>query len=151
MSAGESKLQICRSPEMPTRETINNWLRRFPSFLSEYNDARQLLYQHWADETLEISDDGKNDWMEREVAGGRVVETVNGEVVQRSRLRVDTRKWLLSKMLPRVYGDRTAVQLTGANDGPITHRNVDSLTDEELEAIARGSRAAPTESTEESD
>jgi hypothetical protein len=56
---------------------------------------------HIADELLEIADDGSNDWMEREKGGYEL----NAEHIQRSRARIDTRKWLLSKMLPKVYGD----------------------------------------------
>ncbi len=43
---------------------------------------------------------------------GEEYETVNPEVIGRSRLRVDTRKWYLSKVLPKVYGDRTVIDAT---------------------------------------
>lgn len=65
-----------------------------------------------ADELVEIADDGTNDYVEREVDGGvRVV--FDGEHFQRSRLRVDTRKWVLSKVLPKIYGDKIGVEVTG--------------------------------------
>ena len=57
------------------------------------------------DENLEIADDGRNDWMERhgdEEAGW----VANGEHIQRSRLRIDTRKWMASKLAPKKYGDK---------------------------------------------
>lgn len=60
-----------------------------------------------ADEIIEIADDGSNDWMERE---GKAAP--NGEMVNRSRLRVDTRKWLMSKMAPKKYGDKMSTELT---------------------------------------
>ena len=68
-----------------------------------------------ADETLEISDDGTNDWM-KDNEGYKV----NGEHVARSRLRVDTRKWLLSKALPKIFGDKLtqSVQNLDANGNP---------------------------------
>lgn len=90
-----------------------------------------------ADEILEISDDGSNDWMERlgkegEPAGWQL----NGEHVQRSRLRVDTRKWILSKLAPKRYGDK--LQHTGDGGGPIRVRpDLSKLTDEELDALER--------------
>lgn len=37
----------------------------------------------------------------------------NGEHVQHSRLRVETRKWFLSKLMPKVYGDKSSVELNG--------------------------------------
>jgi hypothetical protein len=43
----------------------------------------------------------------------------NGEHIQRSRVRIDTRKWLLSKMLPKVYGDKSEVAVTGPNGGEV--------------------------------
>ncbi len=58
-----------------------------------------------ADELLEIADDGRNDWVVDEEGGDKY----NGDHVQRSRLRVDTRKWLLSKALPKVFGDKLAL------------------------------------------
>ena len=61
---------------------------------------------HWADEILDICDDGSNDWIERQNKDGSTYETVNSEVINRSRLRVDTRKWLLSKLMPKKYGDK---------------------------------------------
>jgi hypothetical protein len=58
-----------------------------------------------ADDILEIADDGRNDWMEIiSKDGDSVGWRVNGEAVQRSKLRVESRKWLMSKMLPKKYG-----------------------------------------------
>lgn len=69
-----------------------------------------------ADEIKEISDDGSNDWMERN-DGENVAWVANGEHIQRSRLRVDTRKWHLSKALPKIYGDRHTHEVElSAND-----------------------------------
>ena len=59
------------------------------------------------EEILDIADDGTNDWMERNGKDGETGDTVlNGEHVQRSRLRIDARKWALSKMIPKKYGDK---------------------------------------------
>ena len=73
-----------------------------------------------ADELIEISDNGKNDWMLRNGKDEPGYEA-NGEHLQRSRLRVDTRKWMLSKALPKIYGDKTQVE---AN---VTVRHEDAL------------------------
>lgn len=50
-----------------------------------------------ADDILDIADDGTNDFIERQEG----FEVVNSENIQRSRLRVDTRKWFMSKVLPK--------------------------------------------------
>lgn len=52
---------------------------------------------------LEIADDGTNDWMERAENKGW---EFNGENVQRSKLRIETRLKLLAKWNPKKYGDR---------------------------------------------
>jgi hypothetical protein len=62
-----------------------------------------------ADELLEIADDGSNDWMIRQ-HGADQSYAPNGEHIQRSRLRLDTRKWLLLKALPKIYGDKLPVE-----------------------------------------
>jgi hypothetical protein len=60
------------------------------------------------DELLQIADDGLNDTYEDEDGN----EKTRVDVIQRSKLRVDTRKWIACKVLPKVYGDRTQVDAT---------------------------------------
>lgn len=105
LSSGESLRQICRDDHMPCKEAVNKWVQSLPSFATQYAEARAALLDRWAEEIIEISDDGTNDWVERETKRGRVVILCDHEHVNRSRLRVDTRKWLLSKLNPRKYGD----------------------------------------------
>jgi len=76
-----------------------------------------MLLEHWSDEVVDISDNGANDWMEIEHENGRTELRYNGDHVARSRLRVDTRKWLLSKLKPGTYGDK--VQHSGPDGGAI--------------------------------
>jgi hypothetical protein len=85
-----------------------------------YHGARQVQafargrYLKLADELLEIADDGTNDWMRRTGKDGEDLGwAINGEHIARSRLRVDTRKWLLSKCLPKIFGDRITAEHTG--------------------------------------
>jgi hypothetical protein len=80
-------------------------------------------YLKLADELLEIADDGTNDWMKRFGKDGEDLGwALNGEHIARSRLRVDTRKWLLSKCLPKVFGDRIATEHSGPTAAvPLIH------------------------------
>lgn len=113
MAAGESLRSICRDEAMPKEATVRGWaLDDREGFSAQYTRARELQALVIADELLEISDDGSNDWMVRNGKDGTPGYELNGEHIQRSRLRADTRKWLLSKMLPKVYGDK----LTHAGD-----------------------------------
>jgi hypothetical protein len=59
-----------------------------------------------ADELLDIADDSTNDYMDRVGKDGEVTRVLDQEAMARSRLRLDTRKWMLSKMLPKVFGDK---------------------------------------------
>ncbi len=121
LADGESLNSICKSEGMPSERTVRTWAR-MPDhpFSPRYAQARQIGYLKLADELLEIADDGRNDWMKRTGKDGEDLGwAVNGEHIARSRLRVDTRKWLLSKVLPKIFGDRITTEHTGANAGPV--------------------------------
>lgn len=81
--------------------TVLRWVDANENFSQQYADARTRGYQLLADELIEIADDSSGDTIETE-DGPRH----NAEFAARSRLRLDTRKWMLSKMLPKVYGDK---------------------------------------------
>ena len=119
LSLGESLRSVCRDEHMPDESTVREWARNPEhDFSPRYIRARETGCYALADETLEIADNGSNDWMVRHSANGDDVTVLNSEHVQRSRLRVDTRKWLLSKMLPAVFGDR--IQHAGDAQQPLT-------------------------------
>jgi hypothetical protein len=139
---GESLRAICRDESMPGLTTVMQWLSRHAEFAVQYAHARDAQADTLADEILEICDDGTNDWMERLNREGKVIGwSVNGEAVQRSRLRVDTRKWFASKLKPKKYGDKLTL------DGAVS-RGADALTDDELSGIAcRGGAGASSEAS----
>ncbi len=85
-----------------------------PEFSEQYARAREAQADKLAEEALQIADDGRSDTYVD--ADGNV--KTDTEVIQRSKLRVDTRKWLASKMAPKKYGDKVAIG--GADDlGPV--------------------------------
>jgi hypothetical protein len=117
LAKGESLRAICRDDHMPDESAVRHWaLDNKEGFHARYMRAREIQAYAVADELLEIADDGHNDWMEIN-RRGNVGYEVNGECVQRSRLRIDTRKWHLSKMLPKVYGERPAPDTQDDEDG----------------------------------
>jgi transposase-like protein len=89
--------------------TVLRWCEENPAFAEQYASARARGYQLLADEIIEISDDASGDVVETE-QGPRV----DAERVARSKLRVDSRKWMLAKMLPKVYGDKLDLNHGGA-------------------------------------
>lgn len=119
MSDGESVKAICEDPRMPARSTVMLWAATDrEGFSDRYAKACEARAHFWADELLDITDDARNDWMARQDDEGGTAYQINGEAIQRARLRVDTRKWLLSKMLPR-YADKAEVKHTGPDGGPV--------------------------------
>jgi len=114
LADGMSLREICRKDEMPDKSTVLRWLIKFPEFSVQYALAREAQADHMAEEILEISDDGRNDWMKRQSDAG-VIEMPDHEYISRSKLRVDTRRWLMGKLQPKKYGDKVA--LTNADGG----------------------------------
>lgn len=120
LARGETLNQICAKDHMPARPTVIGWdLEDRDGFSDRYAHARQRLLDFWADQVVDIADDGEKDVTTRKRADGSEYDVVNGEVVNRSRLRVDTRKWLLSKLKPGQYGDRMKHEHGGDEGGPI--------------------------------
>lgn len=117
ISSGESLRRICSDEGMPSKTSVFRWLYNNKEFCFQYARAREVQADSLADEILDICDDGSNDTYTDEEGNVRV----NTDVIARSRLRVDTRKWIASKLKPRVYGEKIQQELTGANGGPVQH------------------------------
>lgn len=133
LAAGESLRSICRDAAMPGAATVFRWLdepEQADRFRERYARAREIGLELMADEILEIADDSSRDTRVDENGA----ERVDSEWVQRAKLRVDSRKWILSKQLPRKYGDASRLALGGDPDGsPVQLRGIE-LTDEERAA-----------------
>ena len=136
LAEGESLKSICKDNRMPSCATVLNWARdKEHAFADHYARAREIGYAILADEIMEIADDATNDYTTRAKEDGAEIIVVDHDHIARSRLRVDARKWLLSKMLPKVYGDKVA--LGGDADAPpIQHQlsGVRWMTEEEAKA-----------------
>mgnify|MGYP002363028391 FL=1 len=118
LAAGESVRTVCGDDDMPDASTVFRWLRLHTVFREQYTRAKEEAADALVEEMLDISDDGRNDWMERFGKEGEAIGwQVNGEHVNRSRLRVETRKWIAAKLKPKRYGDKLA--LTGDDGGPL--------------------------------
>lgn len=138
---GETLRQICRDTGMPNWRTFYDWLEGDDKLgenglglSARFARAREAGFDKIAEETLEIADDGTNDWMEKQDKdGGNAGYVLNGEHVQRSKLRIETRLKLLAKWSPKKYGDK--VELSGPGEkGEFTFQQVDKrpeLTKEE--------------------
>ncbi len=115
LAEGETLRAICRDGAMPAISTVMGWLfnGKHADFSEQYAHAREMQADALFDEALEIADDALGDWAVDK--DGK--KTLVHEHVQRSRLRVDTRKWAAGKLAPKRYGDK--LQHTGEGGGPI--------------------------------
>lgn len=119
LAEGMSLRRACELDDMPSKTTVLRWLRDDEEFRSQYARARDAQADHYADEIIEISDNHDNDYITKTNSDGSEYEAIDHEHIQRSRLRVDSRKWIASKLKPKKYGDRTKHEHSGPGDGAI--------------------------------
>ncbi len=118
LAAGESLRAICRDDGMPPESTVRGWvLDDVQGFSAQYARARDIGLDALAEETLAIADTPVEGVRREESDDG--YKEVREDMLGHRKLQVDTRKWLLSKLAPKKYGDKTSMELTGANGGPV--------------------------------
>jgi hypothetical protein len=113
---GESVRAIAQDPELPASSTIYEHLIESTAFAEKYARAREAQMEAMADEILAIADDSTSDTMTVK-RGDSEASAPDNEWINRSRLRVDTRKWLMSKLAPKKYGDKQ--EITGKDGAPL--------------------------------
>jgi hypothetical protein len=126
---GESLRRICLDDHMPSKSAVFRWLYDNRSFRDQYARAKEEQADAMADDMLDIADDGANDTYVDENGNKKT----DHDCIQRARLRVDTRKWIASKLKPKVYGDRIMNEVSGRDGGPIVVSKIE-LTCPEFES-----------------
>lgn len=111
MAQGESCRHILDSgtENLPSRVLFIKWIAENNILGNQYACACEQRADKIFEETLNIADEMGNDIITLE--DGREIE--NQRVIARDRLRVDTRKWFLSKLHPKKYGERSGLEITG--------------------------------------
>jgi hypothetical protein len=113
LAEGRSLRSICQDEGMPDRSTVYDWLDGdLHGFPDQYARARTRQAETMLDEILEIADDATRDVQQIEIAPGVKTTSVDFEVISRSKLRVDARKWAMSKLAPKKYGDSKQLDVT---------------------------------------
>ena len=131
---GVSVTAMCKlHDDLPEAGTVFRWLSEDSQFRDDYARAKIAGCEALADALLEISDDGTNDYVDAVDKKGKAIRQFDGEHVQRSRLRVDTRKWYLSKLVPKIWGEKISHEHSGPEGGPIKFD--DSTAAARIEAI----------------
>lgn len=108
---GKSLRSIIRdNKHLPSAPTIFKWLAQYEAFADQYARAREAQADTLFDDTLDIADETKEDYVKRlNFQGPLEGWEVNGEAIARSKLRIDTRKWIAGKLRPKKYGDKFEV------------------------------------------
>ena len=112
LADGETVTEIAKTPGMPSRQTVHKWRMRMPAFDALYHRARAIGMESMSDDTLLIADDDTGDTQ----ADG----TPNPTNVNRARLQVHARHFLMGKLNRHVYGDRQTVEHTGTVEHAVT-------------------------------
>lgn len=90
LAIGNSLRTVCKQKDMPSVQTVFNWFKTHPEFLEQYTRAKEESADALTDEMLHIAD-------------GDMKDNVD---VNHARLKIDTRKWLASKLKPKKYGEK---------------------------------------------
>lgn len=108
---GLSLRKVCKRPGLPSVKSVLQRVvrerRTVAGFGEQYAQAREVGLLRMEEELVEIADNAGLDESDPKLANA---------AVQRARIQVETRKWVMSKQLPRRYGERVA--LAGADDAP---------------------------------
>lgn len=101
LSDGETLRAICRTDGMPPESTVRKWaLQDREGFGAQYTHAREIGFASMAEQVVEIADSSGLDPADK-------------------RIRFDARRWLLSKALPKVYGDKISQEISGPDGGAV--------------------------------
>ena len=125
ISEGESLRAICRDPGVPTEGAVRAWARdNRDGFGTRYRLARELQLDHWADVIIDIADEPDRDPRDRQV-------------------RIEARKWIMSKLAPRRYGDRLLLAGEAENPLRVLHEQVslENLSPDQLEKLEEFAKA----------
>jgi len=106
IAEGESLRKICKDEKMPSLVAVWKWLNNSEELVKQYTRAREEQAETLVDEMIDIADYKRDDTYLDENGN----EIINQEVIARSRLRVEARKWVASKLKPKKFGDYTKIQ-----------------------------------------
>lgn len=125
IQSGKAVRNVLKVEGMPDVTTFYRWLDEDESKSKQYARACELRAEHMFEDILDIADDSSQDTITDEEGNDRF----NSEFAARSRIRIDARKWLLSKLNPKKYGDKTDITTNG-ND--VTTLQVFKIGDTEI-------------------
>lgn len=127
LAEGNSLRSICKMEGMPVISTVLKWVvmgergdEVYKPFAEQYAHAREAQAELIFDEMVDIADDSSGDATRN--GDGRIV--MDSEFAQRSKIRIETRKWVLGRMKPKKFGEKTTLEHTGKDGNAIQYEDV---------------------------
>ena len=108
LTEGKTLRQICSEKGMPDTAMVRRWIAEKPLFNLHYSRARIEQSRAWADQIISLSDDMSNDYKDVTTVTGRKVRQVDRPHIERVRLQIETRKWIMARVNKADFGDKTA-------------------------------------------
>lgn len=126
IAKGAALRTVLKSTDLPSTDVFYSWMdlkQGDSDEVKEYKSDKSKQYARACEErghvmfedVIDIADDSSDDVIKIE-EDGITIERPNKENVQRSRLRVDARKWYLSKLNPKKYGERQQIDVNDITD-----------------------------------
>ena len=91
LMSGKPLTSICRNKDLPSLSTVHRWIDKHPSFAKQILQARRVGTQYYLDKMIDE------------------LETVSAKDVGIVREKLHHYRWLASKLLPSLYGDKQEV------------------------------------------
>ena len=101
IAEGFSVAVICQAPDMPHETTIYGWLIDRPDFLAMYDIAKEKQMEIYANQLIDLADNCRAD----------------ADAVAKAKLQIFARQWVMGRLKPKKYGDKTTI--AGDRDNPL--------------------------------
>ena len=106
---GNSLISILRRKEFPSTATFYQWLEADEDKAKRYVRACEIRADVIFEDIIDIADHSDEDH----------TPFTGANVVQRDRLKIDARKWIVAKLHPKKYSDRMYQDITTHQEQPL--------------------------------
>jgi hypothetical protein len=97
LATGDSLTTVCKAEDMPAKTAVLRWLAKHESFRTQYAKSKEVATEALAEQYFDILD---------EVPPMKPDGSIDAAAVTWAKNRADARKWYLSKIAPKKYGDK---------------------------------------------
>lgn len=129
-AGGLSIVAICAQAGFPSASQLHQWVTHHPDFAEALDVAKRVYSATLINEAVDIADDASRDYKTVTRQDGRQEQVFDHEHATRSKLRVDVRKWVASRVDRGSWGDSKQVDI---NAKVLTVNMTDDELDKRLE------------------